>query len=199
MATQVIEILSDSLDERIKSNVETVTFYDPIFGRKMEIELGEANRKHLENHLERLTKYIDAAREVVEATPAKPASKNDLTAVREWARANGYTVGDRGRIKAEILEAYDAAQMASAEVSVVESIVEPAESEAEASVALDGDTQVIDQEATESVPDAEVGGYVNNLTGEAISEADFLALMEKASNENGEVTLDKLAEVAHQA
>lgn len=33
----------------------------------------------------------------------------DIAAVREWARANGYTVGDRGRIPAPILEAYRAA------------------------------------------------------------------------------------------
>jgi len=30
--------------------------------------------------------------------------------VREWARANGYLVGDRGRIAADIVEAYLAAE-----------------------------------------------------------------------------------------
>ena len=30
----------------------------------------------------------------------------DPSAVREWARANGYSVGDRGRIPAEVVEAY---------------------------------------------------------------------------------------------
>ena len=33
----------------------------------------------------------------------------DAALVREWARANGYTVSDRGRIPAEVREAYDAA------------------------------------------------------------------------------------------
>ncbi|WP_203616485.1 histone-like nucleoid-structuring protein Lsr2, partial [Streptomyces sp. SID13726] len=32
-----------------------------------------------------------------------------LTEVREWARASGYTVNDRGRISQEIQTAYDAA------------------------------------------------------------------------------------------
>lgn len=37
------------------------------------------------------------------------ASKEQLTAVREWARANGHDVSDRGRIKAEVFEAFEAA------------------------------------------------------------------------------------------
>jgi hypothetical protein len=32
----------------------------------------------------------------------------DISAVREWARSNGYTVGDRGRIPASIVDAYKA-------------------------------------------------------------------------------------------
>jgi hypothetical protein len=77
MATETQIILTDSLDPRIASNVETVTFYDPHTGEKREKKAS--------------------------------ASKSDLTEVREWAKANGYTVGDRGRIKAEILEAFDKA------------------------------------------------------------------------------------------
>lgn len=106
-------IMNDDLDPRISTGVETVQFHNPINGELMEIELGEANRKHFSNHLEKLAKYIAAAR-VVETKPARKATsgtKNDLTAVREWARANGFEVGDRGRIKAEILEAFDKAQM----------------------------------------------------------------------------------------
>lgn len=111
MATVEQVILSDSLDERIKSNVETVTFFNPLTGEKLEIELGEANRKHFSNHLDKLTKYVDAARKV-EAEKPKSASKSDLAKVREWARANGHDVGDRGRIKADIVAAYYAAQEA---------------------------------------------------------------------------------------
>jgi hypothetical protein len=34
----------------------------------------------------------------------------DTTAIREWARANGYTVGDRGRMPASIIDAYSASR-----------------------------------------------------------------------------------------
>ena len=34
----------------------------------------------------------------------------DLAAVREWAREHGYEVADRGRVSAEVQEAYRAAQ-----------------------------------------------------------------------------------------
>ncbi|WP_345134066.1 Lsr2 family DNA-binding protein [Microbacterium laevaniformans] len=41
---------------------------------------------------------------------ARKASGVDLAAVREWARANGHTVSERGRVPAAVLEAYAAAQ-----------------------------------------------------------------------------------------
>ncbi len=36
-------------------------------------------------------------------------SKEQRDAIRDWANNNGYTVGDRGRIKGEIIEAFEAA------------------------------------------------------------------------------------------
>ena len=36
-------------------------------------------------------------------------SKEQLQAVRDWAVKNGYDVAPRGRVKAEILDAFDAA------------------------------------------------------------------------------------------
>lgn len=36
-------------------------------------------------------------------------SGGDIGAIREWARANGFKVGDKGRIAAEVREAYAAA------------------------------------------------------------------------------------------
>lgn len=36
-------------------------------------------------------------------------SREQRGAVRDWANSNGYSVGDRGRIKAEILTAFEAA------------------------------------------------------------------------------------------
>jgi hypothetical protein len=38
----------------------------------------------------------------------RPLRRTDTAAVREWARANGHTVSDRGRIPAHIREAFTA-------------------------------------------------------------------------------------------
>lgn len=43
---------------------------------------------------------------VTGAATASSGPKNDLSAVREWAKKNGYEVGDRGRIAEDIHEAY---------------------------------------------------------------------------------------------
>lgn len=40
---------------------------------------------------------------------ASAGPKKDTKAIREWANANGYEVGDRGRIPADVVEAYEAA------------------------------------------------------------------------------------------
>jgi len=37
------------------------------------------------------------------------SGRTDTKAIREWANANGHTVSDRGRIHANIVEAYEAA------------------------------------------------------------------------------------------
>lgn len=37
------------------------------------------------------------------------AARGDLAAIRQWARDNGHEVSDRGRIKAEIVQAFEAA------------------------------------------------------------------------------------------
>lgn len=38
-----------------------------------------------------------------------PRLGGDTTAIREWAKANGYKVGEKGRISAEVRDAYTAA------------------------------------------------------------------------------------------
>jgi hypothetical protein len=42
--------------------------------------------------------------------PAAAPRGESQAEIREWARAQGYAVGDRGRIPAEVRSAYDAAQ-----------------------------------------------------------------------------------------
>lgn len=53
-------------------------------------------------------------RRPVEQTTAAPGEQRDVDvdtrAVREWAQANGYDVSDRGRVPADVVEAYKQAQ-----------------------------------------------------------------------------------------
>lgn len=57
-----------------------------------------------------LAPYIQAGRKLGGAASSKrPASRrDDLAEVRAWARENGYTVSDRGRVPAEVEAAHDA-------------------------------------------------------------------------------------------
>ncbi|WP_180357913.1 Lsr2 family protein [Streptomyces sp. NP160] len=87
--------------------------------KRYTVDLTTENYGKLEDALKR---FVNVATEVEDA-PAPPrsvsgprrttgrpsADKERLNSIREWANANGYTVGDRGRIKAEIVDAYDAA------------------------------------------------------------------------------------------
>ena len=153
MATIEIVKMNDDLDPRVKNGVETFKFFNPRTGELMEIELGEQNAKHLENAMAKLDKYVDAGRLVVTPAPSKPkaagnssAAKGELALIREWAKTNGYTVGDRGRIKADIVEAYHKAQGKPFPVTQV-----VADTEAQASVALDGETVALDSEAPSGI------------------------------------------------
>jgi hypothetical protein len=168
MATVTTEKLTDDLDPRIESGVETVVFYDPMTGDKLEIELGEANQKHLANHIEKLKKYVDVARQVEVAS--KPVSKSakaksDTDKIREWARDNGYTVGDRGRIKKEILDAYEASQFTTKVTS--------ADTQPEVKVVTEVDE-----------PSAEELAEIEELADEMreVTEDEFIALLAKNPN-----------------
>lgn len=201
MATTEIVILTDSLDERIQNGVESVTFYDPNTGEKREIELGEANRKHFANHLEKLAKYIEASRVVEAAKPAKKAavkSDSEISKIRTWAQANGYAVGDRGRIKAEIVEAYNAANQGNVVPVVRENSIPVTDGfdAPEASATLDGDTQVVDNEPqteVESGSQEVANGTDEAWEGDGPSDAEILNIMRELDNEGKPVTLENLA------
>jgi hypothetical protein len=114
MAQKVQILLTCDLDEEDVPAVETVTFsYE---GNSYAFELCD---EHLEEFSNTMQGYIAAARRAsgtgrrARTTMARStarAPKEDLAQVREWARANGYRVSDRGRIPGEVREAYAAAQ-----------------------------------------------------------------------------------------
>jgi len=193
MATVELITLTDSLDERIKNGVETVTFFHPVFGTKHEIELSEKNREHFAAHLAKLDKYIDASREVVAPVTTAPATKagpkSDLAKVREWARANGFEVGDRGRIKSDILEAYDAAHIPTAVAdNQVVLIVSP-----EAQTKLE---EIADDKNAEPVKLVQVSNEAPESEQRELTDEEILNLMGNLDQAGEDVTLDKLAQAA---
>lgn len=106
MAQKVsIEILSDLSQQE---GAETVTF--GIDGNTYEIDLTADEQSDLRAAL---APYVGAAREV-KGKGRKPASSRGAggpapAKIREWAKAQGMDVPDRGRIPAEVREAYEAA------------------------------------------------------------------------------------------
>ncbi|WAP51899.1 Lsr2 family protein [Arthrobacter sp. ATA002] len=110
MAQKVKIILVDDLDAG--SADETVRF--GLDGAQYEIDLSTDNAKNLRAALK---PYLDAGRKVGGGRAGRPRSggtgstrNNEAAQIREWARSNGYTVSERGRVNSEIIEAYRAAQ-----------------------------------------------------------------------------------------
>jgi Lsr2 len=109
MAQKVNIILVDDLDGG--SADENVKF--GLDGANYEIDLSAANAAELRSSLER---FVAAARKAsggraATRTKAGPSGgrSHDSAQIRQWARDNGYTVNSRGRIQAEIQEAYQKA------------------------------------------------------------------------------------------
>jgi len=105
-------LLTCDLDDDDIEAIETVTF-----GYEGNNYVFELCAEHLEEFGHVIQGYIDAARpaDAPRRTGAGAASvrgagsRAEPGAVRAWARAAGHEVSDRGRIPAEISEAYDAA------------------------------------------------------------------------------------------
>ncbi|WP_145500839.1 Lsr2 family protein [Streptomyces sp. CFMR 7] len=108
MAQKIQILLTDDLDG--SEAQETVTF--GLDGRTYEIDLNEKNNDKLRKFLD---PYVKAGRRAGgKATRgagqrASSAGSSDSGKIREWAKAHGHTVNDRGRIPAEIREAYEQA------------------------------------------------------------------------------------------
>lgn len=105
--------LVDDLDGSVIADGEGRTVSFAFDGAGYEIDLSDAN---VEAFARALAPYIGAARSsgarlrsAAGARKSPPTSSADLQKIRDWANANGYTVGDRGRIASTIRDAYDAA------------------------------------------------------------------------------------------
>ena len=121
MAQRVNVVLVDDIDGN--GAVETVTF--ALDGVEYEIDLSEENANKLRDAL---GVYIGHGRRTggrrrsgggssggggdqksTRSRSSAPSDGPSASEIREWARANGHTVPDRGRVSAEVREAYAAA------------------------------------------------------------------------------------------
>lgn len=105
MAKKVQYLLVDDLDGG--GGDETVSF--ALDGVSYEIDLSKKNAQGLRDAL---AKYVGSARRTGGRRGrgrGRGRSSSETSAIREWARSQGLKISDRGRIPADILEKYDAA------------------------------------------------------------------------------------------
>lgn len=104
MARKTRIALTDDLDG--SEATSTVDF--ALDGVTYEIDLNDENAQKLRDEF---AAWLEHARRVGgRARRGTSRARSDETKrIREWAQANGYEIGDRGRISAEIREAYAAA------------------------------------------------------------------------------------------
>lgn len=114
MAQKTIVQLIDDLDQSAAD--ETVSF--AVDGANYEIDLSAANAAKFRDAL---ASYVANARRVSRGG-SRPAGssrrsgrgartdREQLQAIREWGRKNGWTVNSRGRIPADLLDAYNSAR-----------------------------------------------------------------------------------------
>jgi len=113
MARKMVTMLEDDLDGG--DATETVPF--SLDGVGYEIDLNDTNAARLRDAF---APWVGAARKAGRGTSrsalrsatraTRPRSvKGKVSGVRDWARAQGLQVSERGRISAEVQHAYDAA------------------------------------------------------------------------------------------
>lgn len=106
MAQKVNIVLVDDIDG--SDAAETVSF--GLDGTGYEIDLNDKNAASLRDAL---AGYVGHARKVSNARGRKTKSTTSGPSARElrdWARSNGYQVSDRGRVPAEVRDAFEAAR-----------------------------------------------------------------------------------------
>ncbi len=109
MAQRVQVLLVDDIDGGQAD--ETVTF--GLDGVSYEIDLNTDNAKALR---ESMSRFVDKARRTQGSRTAQRTkvrngrvngSAGNTAEIREWAKANGHKVSERGRIPASVVEAFE--------------------------------------------------------------------------------------------
>ncbi|WP_349428098.1 Lsr2 family protein [Microbacterium sp. LWS13-1.2] len=116
MARRIVHQLVDDIDGTLLEAGEGETVLFSLDGVAYEIDLTEENASALRSALERYTKAaraVSSSRATSSTASAgrkrRRSGQQDFSAVREWAKQNGYQVSERGRVPASVLEAYEAA------------------------------------------------------------------------------------------
>lgn len=113
MGRKIIELIVSDLsgDEMEAGQGQTISF--SYKGTDYSIDLTDKEAagfdKAVAMYIEHATKTGGRRSSSTRASSGSGRSKEQLAEVRAWAQANGHDVSPRGRIKADVLEAYDAA------------------------------------------------------------------------------------------
>ena len=122
---ETVVFTCDLHEGEVTEGVETVTF--GLDGASYEVDACKQHRDELQ---EAFATYVGAARRAgsgsgsssgssgrrTARTPSRSSSsgggsdREEVQRIREWARANGHKVSERGRLSSSVLEAYRAAQ-----------------------------------------------------------------------------------------
>lgn len=118
MAKRVVEHLTSDLSgEEIPADSAGGTVEFGVSGTLYAVDLTEAE---LQDFNDALAPYVDVAQKLtrrgapvsrtrVSSVQAGRRSKEQLTAIRSWAKKNGHDVSERGRVPEAVLTAFDAA------------------------------------------------------------------------------------------
>lgn len=114
MAERIVRHLVDDIDgsDIAEGKGESIEF--SIRGTTYRIDLSATNTAKFDKALK---PYVDAAervgrprgRQAKRTAGESKSSTVQLAVIREWARKKGYEISDRGRIPAQVAEAYRAA------------------------------------------------------------------------------------------
>ena len=106
-------ILTDDLDA--SEGAQTIIY--AVDGQEYEIDLSEENIQRFHEALEPFVSKSRPVERRLIPTPTRRtgqrrsggSARDDIPQIRAWAEANGHEVSARGRIKKEVIQAYDEA------------------------------------------------------------------------------------------
>jgi hypothetical protein len=119
MAQKTIVTLVDDLTGEEAENISTVEF--TLDGMTYELDLTDENRAKLRDAI---SPYANAGRKIGGRRRSGPRpgqaakstgsaagyNRETLKTIREWAKKNGHSVSDRGRLSTEVLQAWQTTQ-----------------------------------------------------------------------------------------